>query len=139
MNRRSDLRARGNVIVIIVIIVLLVSAGVFYLLQANDAQPRYKEIKNVTFELEYPPFDVYDLTSIEVNDLIDCLSGMDFSEYETISLIPIGDGIICTVTATDKNYELVFLKPYLIYDEKTYKLGIDEQIFKVVSHITESH
>lgn len=102
-------------------------------------EPRYNGIKNVVFEMEYPPFDRYDLTTAEVNKLISYLSAMDFSEYETTPFIPEGDGIICTITTADKNYELIFLKPYVIYDGIVYDLNTVEKLFAIVSHIAGSH
>lgn len=132
-------RIRKAACVAAVAVLLLAAAGGICLFQAGNTEPQYKGIENVAFQMEYPPFDAYDLTTAEVNDLIGCLSVMDLSAYETSPLVPEGDGIQCTITTAGQDYEIIFLKPYLFYDGIIYKMEIDERIFGIVDRIEKDH
>ena len=99
---------------------------------------RYSGVTRVTGEFEYPPFETFTLTGREANELLDCLSALELSDYETTGG-PEGDGVTYTVETQAGSYSFVALKPYFLYDGSAYLLGMDSELFQVTDRIAAGH
>lgn len=135
------MRGRKRIIITLsVILAAVIAVDAVYLFANRDEELRYPTIKSIELTEEYPPFDHYRLTNAEINQLVDALDLIDFSQYEIMEFYPTGEPDRCTITTEEETYELYFAKPYFFISGTVYSTeGHDCSAFDVVEEILEKH
>lgn len=129
-------RSKKMIVISILVLAILAVGGIC--LFVNQREPlRYEGIQNVTFKWENPPFDEFTPTNQEINELLDCLSALDLSDYEVHPDVPIGTWLYCTIETENASFAFRPLSPYLVVGETTYRLGDDAELFQIVEKIAQ--
>lgn len=121
-------------------LIALIAVVFIFMFMGEKESLQYETVKDVTFQIGYPPFTTFTLSNAEINALLDKLSSTNFSSDTMVPNIFDGDGITCTITTTDaKSYQIHFLRPYCTIGKEVYELDRGEELFQVVEQLMKKH